>query len=75
MTKELERAGLPTAQICTITTIASAVGVARIIPGLGIPYPLGNPALNEEEEAKLRRKKLELALEALGTKLEQARIF
>ena len=75
MTKELERAGLPTAQICTITSIASAVGAARIVQGTGIPHPLGDPALNEAAEERLRRETIERALEAMSTELEAARTF
>ena len=75
ITKELERAGIPTAQICTITSIAQAIGVARVVPGVGIPHPLGNPALDAGSEKKLRREKVERAREALSTPLSEARIF
>lgn len=71
----MERVGIPTAQICTITSIAQAIGVMRVVPGVGIPHPLGNPALDPVSEQKLRREKVERALEALTTPLEEARIF
>ena len=47
----------------------------RVVPGVGIPHPLGNPSLDPVSEQKLRRDKVERALEALTTPLEEARIF
>ena len=60
MVKEIERAGLP---------------ANRIVPAIAIPHPLGNPALNHEEEKKLRRKLVEKALRALTTEVEDQTIF
>lgn len=48
--------------ICTITSIAASIGVPRIVPRIGIPYPGGNPSIDMGAEKKLRKK---LALEAL----------
>ncbi len=65
MAKEFEKAGLPTVQVCTLTSIAAAVGTPRIAAGLGIPYPLGDPFSTPAEEKALRRRKVEEALRAL----------
>lgn len=46
-----------------------------MVPGVGIPHPQGNPALDAVSEKKLRREKVERALEALSTPLSEARIF
>ena len=75
MVKEIERAGLPVVHICTVTPISMTVGANRIVPAIAIPHPLGNPALNHEEEKKLRKKLVEKALRALTTEVEDQTIF
>ena len=52
MVKEIERAGIPVVHICTVTPISMTVGANRIVPAIAIPHPLGNPALDQEEEKK-----------------------
>ena len=61
--------------MCTIVPISLSIGANRIVPTVSIPHPLGNPALDPVSEQKLRREKVERALEALTTPLEEARIF
>lgn len=75
MVKEIERAGLPVVHICTVTPISMTVGANRIVPAVAIPHPLGNPALDKDEEKKLRRKLIEKALTALTTEVEDQTIF
>ena len=65
----------PVVHICTVTPISMTVGANRIVPAIAIPHPLGNPALNHEEEKKLRRKLVEKALRALTTEVEDQTIF
>ena len=50
ITKELERVGIPTAQITTMTPIAMMVGSNRVVPGGGIVHPVGNAELDLPEE-------------------------
>ena len=40
--------------MATITTISASVGANRILPTVAIPYPVGNPTLEEEKENELR---------------------
>jgi glycine reductase len=75
MVKELERAGLPVVHVCTVTPISMTVGANRIVPAIAIPHPLGNPALDKEEEKKLRRKLVEKALRALQTEVDGQKVF
>ena len=84
MVKEIERAGLPVVHICTVTPISMTVGANRIVPTIAIPHPLGNPALDKdeeyalltmEEEKHIRRKIVETALEALETEVDDQTIF
>jgi glycine reductase len=64
--KELEKAGIPAALICTLTRIADTVGANRIIPALGIPHPLGDSRLPPGEEKKARKNLVAQALARLG---------
>ena len=75
MVKEVERAGIPVVHICTVTPISMTVGANRIVPAIAIPHPLGNPALDKDEEKKLRRKIVEKALVALETEVDGQTIF
>ena len=51
------------------------VGANRIVPAIAIPHPLGNPALDKDEEYKLRKEIVEKALNALTTEVEDPTIF
>jgi len=75
MVKEIERTGIPVVHICTVVPISLTVGANRIVPAVAIPYPLGNPALEPEEEKKLRRKLVEKCLKALETEVEGQKVF
>ena len=75
MVKEIERAGIPVVHICTVTPISMTVGANRIVPAIAIPQPLGNPALDNDEEKEHRRKIVEKALKALTTEVDGQTIF
>ena len=75
MFKEIERAGIPVVHVCTVTPISMTVGANRIVPAIAIPHPLGNPALDRDEEKKLRRKLVEKALKALTTEVDGQTVF
>ena len=51
------------------------VGANRIVPAIAIPHPLGNPALDKDEEKALRRHIVEKALTALTTEVDDQTIF
>jgi len=75
MVKEIERAGIPVAHVCTVTPISLTVGANRIIPATAIPYPLGNPSLSAEDEKKLRYNMVAKALKALETEVDGQTVF
>ena len=75
MVKEIERAGIPVVHKCTVTPISLTVGANRIVPTIAIPHPLGNPALEADEEKALRRKLVEKALDALCTEVDDQTVF
>ena len=75
MVKEIERTGIPVVHICTVVPISLTVGANRIVPAVAIPYPLGNPALDKNEEKKLRKKLVMKALKALQTEVDKQTVF
>jgi len=75
MVKEIERAGIPVVHIATVVPISLTVGANRIVPAIGIPYPLGNPNLEFKAEKKLRRELVEKALKALQTEVDGQTVF
>ena len=75
MVKEIERVGIPVVHMATVVPISLTIGANRIIPGVGIPYPLGDPRLGEVESKKIRRKMVERALNALETPVEEQTVF
>jgi len=75
MVKEIERVGIPVVHICTVVPISLTIGANRIIPAVGIPYPLGDPTLGEEKSKKIRRTLIEKAFNALQTEIEEQTVF
>ena len=76
MTREIERvADIPVAQIATIVPIMLTVGTNRIVPGVAIPHPMGDPLKGPEVDHAVRRKVLLKALEALQTDIQEQTIF
>ena len=75
MVKEVERAGIPVVHMATVVPISLTIGANRIIPGVGIPYPLGDPRLGEEKSKKLRRSLVERAIKALQTEVDGQTVF
>jgi glycine reductase len=71
----LERAGIPTALLCNLTSIAERVGAPRIVPTRGIPFPAGDPSLEPEEERAWRQRLLERALDAIATTVHEPTLF
>jgi glycine/betaine/sarcosine/D-proline reductase family selenoprotein B len=66
--KEIERTGIPTVLITTLTSTARMIGANRIIEGMGITNPVGKPKTPEEEEHASRKKLVYSALELLAEK-------
>lgn len=72
---ELERAGLPTAHVCAITSVALMVGSNRIIRAASIVHPLGSADLDAKAEKELRRAIVEKALETLQAEVQEQTVF
>lgn len=61
--------------MANLVSIAKTVGANRIVPTVSIPYPLGNPNLSIEDQWKLRKHRVGVALEALASEIEEPTIF
>ena len=75
LVRELERAGLPTAHVCSITSVSQMVGSNRIVPVYSIVHPVGNADLDPGAEKAFRRAIIEKALEALQAQVQEQTRF
>jgi glycine reductase complex component B subunit gamma len=75
ISKELDRARLPVAVVSAMYPIAEQVGASRIVKGVSIPHPCGDPSLPPELDRQLRRQIVAKALEALETPVEVSTVF
>lgn len=75
MVKEIERVGIPVVHICTVVPISKTIGANRIVPAIGIPYPLGDPNKSPEQSKKIRRELVEKGLKALQTPIDEQTVF
>lgn len=75
MTKALEKNGIPTVHVCTIVPISKTVGANRILPGVAIPHPTGNPAISQTDELALRKKLMQTALDCLAADVAEQTVL
>jgi len=75
MSKELEKAGLPVALISAMFPVSQQVRANRIVKGVSIPHPCGDPNLSKELDARLRREIIQTALRALEAEVEGPTLF
>lgn len=61
MANEIERAGVPVVLITTLVDLAKNLGVNRIVRGVAISSPTGDPTRSEAEEVEVRRDLLDQA--------------
>lgn len=75
MAKEVERAGIPTVLITSLSTVALKVGANRVLQGKRFSHPCGNPALKQEDERAWRVELLRKAVRALTTPVTSPTLF
>jgi len=75
ISKELDRAGVPVAVISAMYPVAEQVGASRIVKGLRIPHPCGDPSLPPELDAKVRQEIVRTALKALEAEVRTTTTF
>jgi glycine reductase complex component B subunit gamma len=67
--------GIPTVFITSLPTIAVMVGANRILRGVSITHPTGDPSLSTGDERGLRRRIVERALAMLGAEVEPSTVW
>jgi glycine reductase complex component B subunit gamma len=75
ISKELDRAELPVAMVSAMFPLAEQVGASRIVKGVKIPHPCGDPSLPSEVDENLRRSIVGTALKALATEVKETTVF
>jgi glycine reductase complex component B subunit gamma len=75
MSVELERRGLPTAMISALPPVAQELGANRVVRGVKIPHPCGDPTLEPEADRLLRMRIVCAALDSLTRPIERSTIF
>ena len=75
MVKGIARYGIPVVHMATVVPISLTIGANRIIPGVGIPYPLGDPTQGEADSKKIREKMVRRALKTLQTPVTEQTVF
>ena len=75
MTRELERAGIPVAHVCTMINVSKGMGGNRLVPSRSVLYPTGDPELTPDEEYRLRQRIVGNALEAVQADIREPQIF
>ena len=75
ISKELEKAGLPVALMSAMFAVAQQVRANRIVKGVSIPHPCGDPNLSKELDARLRREIIQTALRALESEVTGPTVF
>ena len=75
MAKEIERSGIPVAYVTTLTSLAEEIRANRIVAGVRIPHPMGNPVLAADSERQLRLAVTRRALQALTEPVDGPRVF
>lgn len=73
--KEIERGGIPVAFITAMTKMATQVGANRIVTGVKIPHPCGNPDLSAEADLAFRQEIVKCALRVLQTDVSGPTVF
>ena len=75
LAKEFEREGIPTVFVTALPTIAQMVGANRIVRGVAITNPTGDPSLGREDEYELRVGIVRRALDMLSTEVEPRTVW
>ncbi len=75
ISKELEKSGLPVALISAMFPVAQQVRANRIVKGVSIPHPCGDPNLPKDLDARLRREIIQTALRALESEVKGPTLF
>jgi len=71
----MERAGIPTALITSLSSVALKVGANRVVQGKRFSHPCGNPSLKPEDEKAWRLELVRRAMQAPTTPVTGPTLF
>jgi len=71
----IEKNGLPAVLLTAMTSMAKVAGSNRIVASGLIPHPVGDPTRSPEEEFAWRKGRVQKALNAAATPIDEAQIF
>ena len=75
MSKEFDRVQIPVALVTAMAPMAKMLSANRIVLGVAIPYPCGDPHLPDEEDFRLRKELTHEALKTLEIEVQGPTIF
>jgi len=75
MAKELEREGLPTVTVTSLTDVALKVGANRVLRGGSFSSPCGRPGVDMADERRFRLALVRRAVVALGVPVDRPTLF
>jgi betaine reductase len=75
MTVEMERRGLPVAMISALPPVALELGANRVVRGVKIPHPCGEPTVDAKHDRAIRQEIVARARPALATPITRPTIF
>ena len=73
--KEIERSGIPVVAITPISLLSKQTGASRVVAGIKVPDPCGDPDMPEESDRALRRELIKCSINALQTDVSEPTIF
>ena len=73
--KEIEREGIPVAFITAMAMVGKQTKASRVIAGVKVPNPCGDPRLPAEADRILRRGIVDCALGTLQTDVCEPTVF
>lgn len=71
LSKEIEKCNIPVVLITAMTPLAKQVGANRIVRGVRIPHPWGDPSLPEEHNKFIRERMFLAALNLLKVEITE----
>ena len=73
--REIDKAGIPVAHITAMSMMSKQLGVNRVVNGVMVPHPCGDPNLPAKSDKDLRRELVKCAISAIQTEVSAPQIF
>ncbi len=75
LAKEIEKQGIPVVLFTAMIPLAKQVGAHRIVKGVKIPHPWGDPSLSPENNQRIEEKIFQAALDLLQREVQEPVVF